>query len=134
MIDYDKIREFAPKFFALSPWGDCELDLDAVCAAIASLAENPQAYVEVTDKGAMAGLLVPLWFAPRTLLASELFWYSEEKGEGRRLREGFEAWARERGARFSQIPIMTNDSEGALRRMMERAGYTARELGLTKEL
>lgn len=135
MTEAERILRFAAAFHAQSPWaGVAPLDDEAVLMQIAGMRANPNAFVEVTEWGCIAGVLVPLWFSPAVTLAVELFWYSEQKGEGRRLREAFEAWAIERGAHYSNLSCMVNDREETLRRMLGAAGYTAKEIGFIRAL
>ncbi len=102
--------------------------------ALAALRENENAYLEITEHGAVAGMLTPLWFAPSVVIASELFWYSQKPGEGKALRERFEAWAKERGARFAHLSGMANENEERLRRTLRGQGYNDMEIGFIKEL
>jgi len=129
------ILEFAKQFFAQSPWREhVELSEDGVMGALAALRENPNAYLEINEHGAIAGMLTPLWFAPDVVIASELFWYSQKPGEGKALRERFEAWAKERGARFSHFSGMVNENEDRLRRTLRSQGYNDMEIGFIKEI
>lgn len=130
-----KILEFAERFFAQSPWREhVELSEEGVMGALAALRENPNAYLEITEDGAIGGMLTPLWFAPGVVIASELFWYSQKPGEGKALRERFEAWAKERGARLSHFSGMVNENEERLRRTLAEQGYHAKEIGFIKEI
>lgn len=127
--------DFAHRFFERSVWRDvATLDEAGVAAALQSLHDNPAGYVEITEAGAIGGMLTSLWFAPDVIIASELFWYSEKPGEGAALRERFEAWAKERGARFVQFSAMVNEHEDRLRRTLLEQGYHAKEIGFIKEI
>lgn len=129
------VLEFAQRFFAQSPWaGLVDLDEAGVMGALAALRENENAYLEITEHGAIAGMLTPLWFAPGVVIASELFWYSQKPGEGKALRERFEAWAKERGARFAHLSGMVNENEERLRRTLRGQGYNDVEIGFIKEI
>lgn len=130
-----KVMEFAARFFERSVWRDhVELNEEGVMAALTMLSSNPSAYFEMTDAGAIGGMLTPLWFSPDVLIASELFWYSEQLGEGAKLRERFEAWAKSKGARFIQFSAMANEHEERLRRTLATQGYHAKEIGFIKEI
>ena len=128
----DQRLAFARKFHARSTWKDAPFDDDAVLAFIANLEAN--AYFKITERGMIGGMIVPLWFAPSMSVAAEMFWYSEETGEGRRLREGFEQWASENGAPFVLFSMMTHDREPVVRRIYERAGYDLHELAFRKRV
>jgi len=133
--EVSQIMEFAKRFFENSVWRDhVKLSEDGVTAALSMLSTNPDAYFEMTDGGAIGGMLTPLWFAPDVIVASELFWYSEQPGEGAKLRERFEAWAKDRGARFVQFSAQINEYEERLRRTLATQGYDAKEIGFIKEI
>jgi len=130
-----KAMDYARRFFAMSVWRDsATLDEAAVASALEAMASNPMAYIEINEHGAIGGVITPLWFDPSTLVAAELFWYSETPGEGAKLRERFEAWAKDAGARYVQLSAMINDNEERLRRTLSGRGYDAKEIGFIKGL
>ena len=131
----NKVMDYARRFFERSVWADhVTLNEAGVAAALESLQGNPNAYLEINDAGAIGGMLSPLWFSPEVVIASELFWYSEQSGEGVKLRERFEAWAKDRGARYVQMSAMANEHEARIRRTLGEQGYSAKEIGFIKEL
>ncbi len=131
----NKAMEFARRFFAQSVWaGIVDLDEAGVAAALQALHDNPNAYVEINEDGCIGGVLTPLWFAPSVFAAAELFWYSEKPGEGKALRDRFEAWAKAKGAAYVQMSCMINEHEARLRRTLAGQGYSAKEIGFIKEL
>lgn len=133
--EVNHVMDFAHRFFAKSVWAEyTTLDEAGVAAALTNLQSNPNAYLEINDHGAIGGMLTPLWFAPEMVIASELFWYAEKPGEGAALRERFEAWAKERGARYVQFSAMVNEHEERLRRTLAGQGYHAKEIGFIKEI
>jgi len=132
-LDTD-LAELGRRFHAMSPWRHTPYDADAVSAFLVELANNPDGYLVCTEHGLIGGVLSPLWFAPSVTVAVELFWYSESKGEGQKLRDGFEAWAKERGAGYTQFSILSDKHEEDMRRAMMRQGYDAIEVGLRKAL
>lgn len=127
----DAVR-LARGFHAGSVWNETELDESAVRSFVLSMAENPNAFILVTPTGVVGGIVIPLWFAPTTKLGVEMFWYCERPGDGQRLRDTFERWARGSGANIIQFSCMVTDREGALRRMYRRAGFDAIEIGFRK--
>ncbi len=122
------------KFHAMSPWRHEAYDAEAVRAFLQSMIDNPDGYFVCTGKGLIGGILIPLWFSPHVKLAVEMFWYSEEIGEGKKLREGFEQWANDRGAKHIQFSALADKNEDKLRRIMARSGYDAIEVGFRKTL
>lgn len=132
--DDERAIEFGRKFHALSPWRHERFDPEASIAFVHRIQENPDGFYECSKAGFIGGVLTPLWFAPETLLAVELFWFSEQKGEGARLRQVFEQWAERRGAKHIQFSALADQHEPALRRIMARSGYDAVEIGFRKTL
>lgn len=130
----DRAYEFARRFHALSVWKDEAFDADAVSDFLDALEANPNGFFKITSGGVVGGVLMPLWFAPSSVLAVELFWYAEEKGEGARLREAFEAWAHESGAAQIVFSALADERESVLRRVMSRSGYTPYEIGFRKKV
>lgn len=130
-----RISEFAQAFHARSVWGDStELDIDAALAAVDVLKENPDGFYECSEGGCIGGMIIGLWFAPEVRVASELFWYADEPGEGARLRAAFESWAKDKGAAYVQMSVMSDEREPRLRRILARRGYNTKEVSLVKEL
>ena len=122
----------ARAFHAASVWADTAFDEAAVEAFFGGMVSNENATLIVTDTGIIGGLVLPLWFAPSVILGVELFWFSENDGEGRELRERFETWARSHGVTVIQFSAMANEREPALRRLYRAAGYTPCEIGFRK--
>lgn len=124
---------FAGHFHRKSVWAHVPLDLDRCAFLFDRLSESDDGYFEVTHAGGIGGAIATPWFSPvRT--AHELFWYSHDPGEGKAMRDRFEGWAKSKGAEIIQFSAMANDREGALRRMMSRAGYDAFEVSFRKAL
>ena len=124
MVDLPAAVVFARRFHAASVWcGRSELDPEATAGHFQALIENPNAYFHVTESGFIAGLVYDLPFAPATKIGEELYWYCEEKGAGKALREGFEAWARARGASFIQLSFQADERAPRIQALLERADY-----------
>lgn len=130
----ERAIEFGRKFHALSPWRHERYDPEASRVFVHAMQENPDGYYLCTNDGFIGGVLTPMWFAPDTVLAVELFWYSEKTGEGQRLRNAFESWAKQRGAKYIQFSALADAHEPAVRRIMARSGYDAIEIGFRKTL
>ena len=127
----DAIR-LARAFHAYGVWRNAPFDEDAVRATFAQMMDGDRAYLEATPSGLVGGVLVPLWFSPSVIIAAELFWYAEAPGEGRRLRQRFEAWAREMGADHIQFSAMADEKQNVLTRLFSRSGYELCELGFRR--
>jgi len=128
----DRAVPLARAFHAYGVWSHAPFDEAAVREMFAALATGDNGYLHATDTGLIGGVLVPLWFSPGVVTAAELFWYSQSPGEGRALRQGFEAWARESGAHHIQFSAMADAKEPTLRRLFARAGYELCELGFRR--
>lgn len=124
--------QFARKFHAAGPWGDVPLDEAALRTFFAALADA--GYLAVREGGFIGGVVQPLYFAPDTLVAVELFWWSDDPRTGAELREGFETWAREKGASFAGFSSLVNERETATRRLYRRAGFEPVEIAYRKGL
>lgn len=126
------VLRLARGFQAQSVWAHADLDAEAISAFLASMADNPNAFLLVGTDGMVGGVAIPLWFAPATLLGVELFWYCETPGEGARYREAFERWANAKGVASVQFSCMLTEREPALRRLYRRAGFEPIEIGFRK--
>ncbi len=100
----------------------------AVETAIRQMIE--QGVVFVTERGAIGGMLSRAWINPAWVYAAEFFWWAED-GKGRALLRAFEEWARDNGA--NEIRMSALDHIPA-RKILERAGYSCREISLGKVL
>jgi GNAT superfamily N-acetyltransferase len=81
--------------------------------------------VFIGKAGAIGGMMQPLPFDASGKYATELFWWSEG-GEGIRLLNAYEKWAKDNGAR--NIIVSTIDTiESKAARILERRGYTPQE-------
>jgi len=133
-MNLNRALGFASRFHRKSVWADCAFDEDAVAQFLGSLEASEDGFLRCTDHGIIGGVLTPLWFSPGAVLATELFWYSEDPKEGRALREAFEEWASDRGAAAVQMSAQANERERALRRIMSGAGYHPTEVSFWKAL
>lgn len=82
-----------------------------------------------TEKGFMAGVIVPSAVDPDWKMAVELAWWSEDR-KGMHLLRQFEKWAKESGA--SEVRMTTLASLPRASKIMERVGYRSAEISWTK--
>jgi len=93
---------------------------------LAGLLVDPDGVVLVSGGGFIAGRVAET-FINRDRVAFEMGWFAEDRS-GLRLLRAFEAWARERGASM----IAMSCAGGTARRILERAGYEAKEIKMVK--
>lgn len=93
---------------------------------LAGLLADPAGVVLVSGGGFIAGRVAET-FINRDRVAFEMGWFAEDRS-GLRLLRAFEAWARERGASM----IAMSCAGGTARRILERAGYEAKEIKMVK--
>jgi hypothetical protein len=118
----------------MSPYKDGNVDIEHLCNVVEQLSHNPEAFVVITEKGGVAGVLVKAWFNPKEVTCSELFWYSEEKGHGKELRERLEEFAKNSGAKMINFSCLVNEHEKRVRHNLSKIGYEAVEIGFRKRL
>lgn len=126
--DLDRIVELGAAFHAYCPYRDIPLDREGFRQFAARLIEHGAIFL--SDDGMIGGLLVPLYFNPAVVMGAELFWWAGKTGKG--LREAFEQWARDEGAQGVQFSGLTDQRAEIIRKVFERAGYTAAETAFFK--
>lgn len=126
--DLDRIVELGAAFHAYCPYRDIPLDPEGFRDFAGRLIEGGAIFL--SDDGMIGGLLVPLYFNPSVVMGAELFWWAGKTGKG--LREAFETWAKESGAQGVQFSGLTDQRAETIRKVFERAGYTAAETAFFK--
>lgn len=134
VTDLARAVEFCRRFHAASPWAETPFDTDAMAALIESLDKSETGYVDLREDGVILGTLHALPWSPATLVGVELAWWSQGRGTGRALREGFEAWTRDQGAKWIQASALADHNEPRVRALYDRAGYEAAEIAFRKRL
>lgn len=92
----------------------------------ASLLHHPDGVMFISPQGVIAGLLAPLYYKPGYKQAVELFWWAED-GNGLRLLQAFETWARERGADDINMSTLAHYTPKGVPELLRRRGYEARD-------
>lgn len=126
--DMPRILELGAEFLAVGPYAWVPLDLDAFAGFAAAMIER--GVIILADDGMIGGCLSPFYFNPSVVMAAELFWYSPK--HGRELRAALEEWAKEQGCVALTCSGLANEREATIRRLYERAGYTATEVAFVK--
>jgi hypothetical protein len=129
--DIAHVAEMAVKFISASPYRDVEVNIDDLESLIRSLIEGGILFV--TDRGFIAGVISPLFFAPAIHVAAELAWWSED-GMGEQLREAFEDEAIKRGAQAVQMSVLNNNFASRLTKTLAEDGYHPVEVSFLKAL
>jgi GNAT superfamily N-acetyltransferase len=130
--DLPKLLEIGERFWRVSPWAAMGLERDdvAICEQLERAIEAGGCFVG--DTGVIFGIIAPVWASPRHKIAVELAWWGP--GEGRALREAFEAWAAENGCIGVQMSTLgvswDDDTVSGLR----AAGYSKAEQGWFKRI
>jgi RimJ/RimL family protein N-acetyltransferase len=86
----------------------------------------------------LIGAIVGTWFAPTTLVASELAWWVEPEARGTpiavRLVRAYEEWARENGASMAAMSSLDACEGERVGTMLARLGYDRAETFHLKEV
>lgn len=96
-------------------------------AALAGMIDKDGMTVLRSEKGMLAGFLMPAWDAPGWMMAVEFIWWAED-GQWMPLLRRFEEWAREQGADEVRIASKLQPDSERIARVFGRAGYEAREI------
>lgn len=123
--------KLARDFHQYSIWKDSEFDEPAVLNMAHTLLQVGGVFTNET--GFIAGMLTPLHFSPKTLIATELAWWAPQGG-GAELREAFEAWAKEAGAVMVQCSALADDSFSKVDQNFKLNGYKLTEISYVKRL
>lgn len=127
--DLPEVVSLGREFLAYSPHNWIELDEEAFAQSASNMIAGPGA-VFLSDDGFIGGVIVPCYFNPAVLMASELFWFARK--EGPELLKAFEVWAKDAGASVVCTSGLVDGREKAIRRVFERQGYEASEIAFQK--
>ena len=133
--DVDTIVKMARHFIAFAPHATiAEYDDADIATAIRACMEHGVLLVAEQDDavvGMLFGVVSGLWFAPRTLWASELAWWVEPAARGGtagiRLITAFQDWAREQGAKVVAMSSLHLDHDNRVSSVLQRMGFEQSE-------
>lgn len=141
--DLDTLTEMGERFLAYSPLAAVVgAQPDALRATLSALISSDtmlapgNALVLVAERdgdiiGALVALLTPVWFAPRSRIATELAWWVDEAHRGGKaalkLHDAFEQWALASGAQAQVLSDLVIDGEAPAGKIIERLGYRLAE-------
>lgn len=87
----------------------------------------------LSPRGCIAGMISPVYYAPETTCAVELWWRADD-GCGLKLLTAFEEWAESRGADFIQGSAIIGHSPPVVSKLWQRRGYLPNETSFVKVL
>lgn len=133
--DVDTIVKMARHFIAFAPHAAvAEYDDEDLANAARACMQHGLLIVAEQDNeiiGMLLGIVSGLWFAPRTLWASELAWWVEPAARGGtagiRLVTAFQDWAREQGAKVVAMSSLHLDHDTRVGNVLERMGFEQSE-------
>jgi hypothetical protein len=128
--DLARALAFAARFHAASPYADMPFDPESAAAFLEGL--QREGYLEVAEHGMLGGRLIPAMWNRSVLVAAELFWWSEQPGTGRLLRENFQFWALTQGAAAVAFSALCDANEACVRSKYDRHGYRASEISFVR--
>lgn len=127
--DLPRLMGWAEKFLAYHPLtAQFPHDMLAVETMLRRMIEGEDAALLMHERGAIGGIIAPLWCSPDVRVANELFWWSE--AGGRSLMRAFEAWAAEHGAHVVNMVMIMGRRDVST--IYDRAGYTPLELSFVR--
>ena len=102
------------------------LDESAGEQFLRALIASPRGVVLTNGTGAVGGLLIPVWFQPKTRVLEECFWWSSATG-GRELLSELIEFGRKNGAAGVVLSTIENGRQVAVDRAVRRMGFTPHE-------
>jgi hypothetical protein len=133
-IDLTALISMGRDYHAESPFGDLiAFDTATWARTLVGLLESPDGIVLLSGHGFIAGFIGPCWFNEDARIAHEIGW-RDSGGDGIALLQAFEAWAFDRGARYSLGLNMPGNRDDALDRLYRRLGYRSAGCQFIKEL
>lgn len=127
--DLPRLLGWAGEFLAYHPLtSQFPHDLLAIETMLRRLIEGEDAALLMHERGAIGGIIAPMWCSPDVRVANELFWWSE--GNGMSLMKAFEAWAGEHGAQVVNMVMIVGKRD--VSPIYDRAGYTPVELSYVR--
>ncbi|MCP4314449.1 MAG: hypothetical protein GY789_00020 [Hyphomicrobiales bacterium] len=121
------------EFHAMSPHHDMgQFDKDAMARVLRFMMENTSALMLTNGHGVIAGMLMPVFFAPSRLMMEESIWWA--KRGGRELLKSFVSESRLMGADFVLLSTLENEKSKSVERLVSGQGFRPIERRYLKEL
>lgn len=119
------------KEYCSEVWPDAPFEPEAAYEALKNLVKSDDKILLRSDKGMLGAMLLPMWCAPKKVIAIELFLWSRDK-MGRDLISIYEQWAEYHKAQ-PFLASMKTDRQPAVNRMYSGMGYRQVETFFAKE-
>ena len=131
MADLELVTGLSKDFHAYSMWRKEPFDEYAVKSLLYNLIQSGGVFTN--GSGFIAGMLVPAFFSPTLVTATELAWWAP-RGGGRELRDSFERWSLDNGASMVQFAALADDNWEEVNNNLLLNGYKLAELSFVKRL
>lgn len=133
--DADQLLALGERFFEFSQFsGFVAFDSAGCKESVLSIIRDGIAYVAEIDGeiiGGILGVIVPVWFSPRHVVAAELGWWIDEQYRGGRagvmLLRAFEGAAKVAGAVAVSMSDLSAGGTWPAGRLFEKLGYSVVE-------
>lgn len=140
--DIESILPLAKKFLSDSPLADkTTIDDESLSSFLSGFILSDDSAVWVLVKsglvvGMSGAVMFPFYANESYKIAQELFWYVDKnhRGEGGKLLESMEKWAKASGAKSMHMISLETPSAKVMDRYYKRSGYTPIEHTYSKEL
>lgn len=107
-------------------------DEESMFESLYALIDGGLGVVFLSGNGFLVGMSYPMPLNKSFTAAQELYWFCNGKDEG--LRDAFEAWAAERGARIIDMCFNEDERAEGMKRLYRMKGYRPMETHVVKEI
>ena len=131
VADIDALIEMGKSFLSYSKYGQAvPFDHDQMAKGLCGVIDHGVIFVAEKHGeiiGGLVGARSQMWFAPDTLIASELAWWVKPEHRGSklsiRLLHEFERWGKANGAKLIAMSDLVIDGDNPAGRLIEKLGY-----------
>lgn len=132
-LDWPDILRMGKLFTSMSDVSKfAEYDETGLLSWLASIASNESIKIFVAEDdrkivGMSAGIIFPVFWAPKTFLGQELFWWVDKDARtspaGKMLKLELEKWAVSKGASGFYMVCLHDDRSESIGKLYQRSGY-----------
>jgi len=135
LSDLPRLVEMGERFFNAAGWPEvASWDVESITRTLSFLITEDAGAVFVLDHdgqlvGMAGGMLNPFYFNANHRTGQELFWWVEPeyRGEGSKLFDALEGWARDSGAQSFSMIALDRIKPEVMGRIYRMRGYRAAE-------